>query len=126
MLPIALMVASQRSLGSTVIRHMVQRSKQQFFAARSPQRMPNHMTTLGFAASAEQDVAQLAMIAARQGQPLPGNGGTYYRWSPGAGIELWAQADPDGRIIGLNPHFAGVARMRVGLIERIAREGDSA
>jgi hypothetical protein len=88
--------------------------------------MPNHMTTLGFRASTNDEFADLAMIAATQGERVQVSGGTYYRWSPGAGVELWAQADQDGRLIGLNPHFGGAARMRVGLIERVAREHDSA
>jgi hypothetical protein len=84
------------------------------------------MTTLGFHAATNEEFADLAMTAATQGEPVQVSGGTYYRWSPGASVELWAQADQDGRLIGLNPHFSGTARMRVGLIERIARENDSA
>jgi len=88
--------------------------------------MPSHMTTLGFRASTNDEFAELAMTAATQGKPIQVSGGTYYRWSPGAGVELWAQADQDGQLIGLNPHFSGAARMRVGLINLIARERDSA
>jgi hypothetical protein len=88
--------------------------------------MANHMTTLGFPASTEQEFAQLAMTTPMQGKPIQVSGGTYYRWTPGAGVELWAQVDGDGQIIGLNPHFSGEARLRVRLMERIAREHDSA
>jgi hypothetical protein len=84
------------------------------------------MSSIGFPFSTNEEFADLAMTAATQGKPVQVSGGTYYRWSPGAGVELWAQADQDGRLIGLNPHFGGAARMRVGLIERIAREHDSA
>jgi hypothetical protein len=83
------------------------------------------MTTLGFRANTNAEFADLAMTAATQGEPIRVSGGTYYRWSPGAGVELWAQADQDGRLVGLNPHFGGAARMRVGLINLIARERDS-
>jgi hypothetical protein len=83
------------------------------------------MTTLGFQASANDEFADLALTASTQGEPIQVSGGTYYRWSPGAGVELWAQADQDGQLIGLNPHFSGAARMRVGLIKRVARERDS-
>ncbi|HEY7094220.1 MAG TPA: hypothetical protein VH393_13640 [Ktedonobacterales bacterium] len=88
--------------------------------------MPNHMTALGFQASTEEEFADLAMTAATQGEPIQVSGGTYYCWASGVGIELWAQVDQDGRLIGLNPHFSGAARMRVRLIEPIAREHDSA
>jgi hypothetical protein len=84
------------------------------------------MTSLGFQASTNEEFADLAMTTITQGKPIQVSGGTYYRWAPGAGVELWAQVDPDGRIIGLHPHFRGAARMRVGLTKRIARERDSA
>jgi hypothetical protein len=88
--------------------------------------MPSHMSSVGFPFSSNEEFADLAMTAATQGEPIQVSGGTYYRWSPGAGVELWAQSDQDGQLIGLNPHFGGAARMRVGLLERIARERDSA
>ena len=87
--------------------------------------MASHMSSLGFRFSTEQEFVDLAMTAATQGEPIEVGGGTYYRWTSGAGVELWAQVDEDGQIIGLNPHFSGSARMRARLIERIAREDDS-
>ena len=88
--------------------------------------MASHMSSLGFRFSTEQEFVDLAMTAATQGEPIEAGDGAYYRWTPGAGVELWAQADQDGKLIGLNPHFSGEARMRVGLIKPIARERDSA
>jgi hypothetical protein len=84
------------------------------------------MSSIGFPFSTNEEFADLAMAASTQGEPIQVSGGTYYRWSPGAGVELWAQVDQDGKLIGLNPHFGGAARMRVGLINPIARERDSA
>ena len=88
--------------------------------------MHSHMSSIGFPFSTNEEFADLAMTAATQGEPVQVSGGMYYRWSPGAGVELWAQADQDGRLIGLNPHFNEAARMGVGLINPIARERDSA
>jgi hypothetical protein len=88
--------------------------------------MPSHMTTLGFRAATNEEFADLAMTAATQGEPVQVSGGAYYRWTPGAGVELWAQVDQSGQLIGLNPHFGGAAHMMVGLIKPIARERDSA
>jgi hypothetical protein len=105
---------------------MVQRGKHQFFAEGEYRTMPSHMTTLGFRASTNEEFADLAMTTATQGELVRVGSGTYYHWSPGAGVELWTQVDEDGQIIGLNPHFSGAARMRVRLIERVAREVDSA
>ena len=87
--------------------------------------MASHMSSMGFRFSTNEEFVDLAMTAATQGEPIQVGDGTYYRWSPGAGVELWAQVDEDGQIIGLNPHFSGAARMRVRLIERVARADDS-
>jgi hypothetical protein len=43
--------------------------------------------------------------------------GAYLRWRPGAGAEVWVQADRDGSLIGLNPHFVGDGRLRFGALE---------
>ncbi len=43
--------------------------------------------------------------------------GTYLRWSPGAGAELWIQANLEHEIIGCNPHFSGEGKLRFGITE---------
>ena len=79
----------------------------------------SHLSDIGFRLSQEQ-YADLAMHAARQGQVLPGLHGTYIQWSPGEGIELWIQANKKKELIGCNPHFSGVSRMQMGVLHAIA------
>jgi hypothetical protein len=67
------------------------------------------------------DFQQLALKTCEEGQAFKTADGTYMKWSPGAGIELWAQLDHYEEIIGLNPHFRGKGQMRVGFVERITR-----
>jgi hypothetical protein len=85
------------------------------------------MSTLGFRMRGRDDFADLTMHAVTAGKATEISDGSAYRvWSPGEGIELWAQLDPHGRIIGLNPHFSGQARMQVRITQRVARPLDNA
>lgn len=87
--------------------------------------MPSHLSDIGFHVESDQDFEELALQACREGQTFPNSTGTYVRWAPGAGVELWAQLDQDDEVIGLNPHFQGESSMKVGLTERVSRPNDS-
>lgn len=88
--------------------------------------MASHFSTLGFPVKTREDFFDLAIQTAKAGKSIKVAGrGEYIVWSPGEGIQLWAQADPDGRIIGLNPHFNGQALMGVGLTKRVSRTDDT-
>jgi hypothetical protein len=83
--------------------------------------MPSHMSDIGFELNSEDDFHQLASQACEEGEAWEADSGTYVRWAPGEGIELWAQLDQDNDVIGLNPHFRGKGLMRVGLTEEVPR-----
>lgn len=89
--------------------------------------MANHFSTLGFDLRDNVAIRDFIMHTAVGGKwiVLP-DGGAYVLWTPGAGIEMWTQVDPDRQIIGFNPHFGGQARIRVGLTSRISRPDDNA
>ncbi|MHB1417819.1 MAG: hypothetical protein ACYC1C_21425 [Chloroflexota bacterium] len=87
--------------------------------------MPSHMSNVGFPVEDEEDFAHYARYAARHGQSIPAGNGTYVKWEAGEGVQLWAQLDADGAIIGLVPHFAGKSSMRVGLVARLNRPNES-
>ena len=87
--------------------------------------MPSHMSDLGFLVESKADFEALALKALEHGTELQTASGTYVRWSPGAQIELWMQLDADGDVVGLNPHYAGRTRMRVGLTARVPRPESS-
>jgi hypothetical protein len=56
---------------------------------------------------------------------LEARGGVYVVWQAGDGPELWLQLDPEDRLIGISPHFAGPTRMRLGIVAPIERPGQS-
>lgn len=89
--------------------------------------MASHLSTLGFVTKTSEDFYHLAMQAARAGKrvEVPGQG-SYIVWNPGERIELWAQIDQRGQLIGLNPHFRSEAVMQVGLTKRVSRPDDTA
>jgi hypothetical protein len=87
--------------------------------------MPSHLTTLGFPVTTEQDFRHYVYAATEFGQKIETPRGSYTLWQPGSGIELWVQTNLHKRIIGMNPHFDGSARMRVSLTRYVARPGQS-
>src|SRR2546423_1089017 len=87
--------------------------------------MPSHMSDLGFLVESKADFEALALEALEHGTEMQTASGLYVRWSPGANIELWMQLDANGDVVGLNPHYAGQTRMRVGLTARVPRPESS-
>lgn len=79
------------------------------------------MSSIGFPVSSKEEFHDLALRAAREGEPFEARGGSYARWSPGSGIELWAQVTRDGKVVGINPHYSGGATTLVGLTSRVVR-----
>ena len=87
--------------------------------------MPSHFSDIGFQVEAEEDFQQLALRAYDEGEALETGEGTYLRWSPGEGVELWLQLDLEDNIIVVNPHFTGSSLLRVGLTRRIDRSEET-
>jgi hypothetical protein len=80
--------------------------------------MANLFAALGLDIDSEEKFSAQSLMVAEAGEriALP-DGGEYRRWSPGAGIELWAQIRGN-QILGMNPHFAGDAAIRAGVSAR--------
>jgi hypothetical protein len=87
--------------------------------------MPSHYSDVGFHIENEAQYRKVAEYAANSGKIFPVTGGAYIRWEAGAGVELWVQVEGEDQVVGVNPHFQGDARMRVGLVERVDRSADS-
>jgi hypothetical protein len=49
----------------------------------------------------------------------------YLRWTGSGGEELWLQLSPRRDLIGMNPHFSGASRVRVGIVNRVTRPSDT-
>jgi hypothetical protein len=88
--------------------------------------MPSHLSTLGFEVKTEEDFKALAVQVAEQADAVAAEPGEYLLWAGSDGEELWVQLDEEGDIIGMNPHFSGKSRVRVGLEKRIRRDGATA
>ena len=89
--------------------------------------MASHMSAIGFPVATPTDFGNLAVQSAKSAQQnfsVPGVG-SYRLWSPGNGVELWAQLDKENKLIGLHPHFSGRARMQVQLVKRVAHPKDT-
>lgn len=83
--------------------------------------MASHLTTLGFLVTTEQDFRHYVFQASEFGQKIVSEHGSYTLWTPGRGIELWVQTNVHRKLLGMNPHFSGRARMRMRLTMRIPR-----
>jgi len=89
--------------------------------------MASQMSAIGFPVATPADFGNLAVQSAKSAQQnfgVPGVG-SYRLWSPGNGVELWAQLDQENKLIGLNPHFSGRARMQIQLVKHVAHPKDT-
>jgi hypothetical protein len=83
--------------------------------------MPNHMSDLGFIMETDAEIQALAFRALQEGETVEAVKGSYIKWAPGEGIELWLQLDSHSDVVGFNPHFSGSSVMKVCLTERRVR-----
>jgi hypothetical protein len=80
-----------------------------------------HFDNVGFGLPTRDHLTALIRRTAREGQPVEAPHGRYFRWAPGAGIELWAGIDPQRELTAFNPHFSGPGRLEVH-VERLVRD----
>ena len=87
--------------------------------------MANHFSDVGFHISSQEGFEALALRAAAASDPVPVESGSgYLVCRVGGGIELWVQTSGEREVSGCQPHFAGAARMRVGVTELQVAEGN--
>ncbi len=87
--------------------------------------MASHLSSIGFRIEKEEDFARLAAELSRRAVEVPVKGGRYLRWSGGGGEQLWLQLNARRELIGMNPHFEGKSRVRVGVVARVGRPGET-
>jgi hypothetical protein len=88
--------------------------------------MASHFSTIGLPVKSEDEFLDLARRVVDSATGFDCNEGRYLRWSSPGGAELWLQVDADNDFIGMNPHYAGAARISVGLTARVDRPRGSA
>lgn len=86
--------------------------------------MASTLSSLGFPIEMDESYQERLIDTALSGEQLRSRDGRYVRWSPGAGIELWLQVQ-HREVVGMAPHFAGPATMRIGITERVSRPDGS-
>jgi hypothetical protein len=87
--------------------------------------MATHFSDIGFGPT-DRDVLIAVAAGIENGTAFKTPRGVLIYWSPGEGIEIWSQINEvNGRnvLMDSNPHFSGLARMRVGLLEVVTYDG---
>lgn len=87
--------------------------------------MASPFSSIGFPITTMQEAGEIANRIADQTTRINVKNGTYLRWAPGSGEELWLLRNRRGALIGLNPHFTGSSSVQVGLVERVEQSDDS-
>lgn len=87
--------------------------------------MPSHLSTIGFSVETEEDFVRLAEQISETATEVQVKAGRYLRWVGSGGEELWLQLSSRRDLIGMNPHFSGASRVRVGIVNRVARPNDT-
>lgn len=86
--------------------------------------MSSNFTCIGIELASADDMEALVDKVSDLAEAAVVPGGTYLVWA-GDGPELWMQLDAEDRLIGMNPHFTGPTRMRLGIVAPIERPGQS-
>lgn len=87
--------------------------------------MVTHFSSIGFPLHSPDDFRSLAEKVVDIGELQKCPGGCYFNWQGDSGVELWVQLDQEGRFLDIQPHFSGMAAMRIGLNRRLHRPTDT-
>ncbi|OAB45258.1 hypothetical protein [Paenibacillus glacialis] len=83
------------------------------------------MTSIGFDLHAREDFDSLVEYALTTGERITTKKGIYSYSQTGKGIELWLQSNKRNEIIGLNPHYSGSSKIKVGVTNELISESNS-
>jgi hypothetical protein len=81
--------------------------------------MFDHFSCLGLPVATPEAFEKFVEFVAYSGAPIETQCGYYIRWSPGAGVDVWAQATLNRELAGCNPHFAGDCFIYAELVTKI-------
>ncbi|MGV7116890.1 hypothetical protein [Paenibacillus kyungheensis] len=73
--------------------------------------MVNHMTSIGFNVSNEQEFDEAIQLACTENNRIQVKDGYYFALKDISGSELWVQVNNKNECIGMNPHFSGKSNM---------------
>ncbi len=83
------------------------------------------MTSIGFEVHSREDFERLAKYVLTIGNRIKTKKGIYSFAQTGKGIELWLQLNKSNEVIGLNPHYSGLSRIKVGITNEIITDSNS-
>lgn len=83
--------------------------------------MVNHMTSIGFNVSNEEEFNAVVQLACNQNNMIKVKDGYYYILEDNSGGALWVQVNKKNECIGMNPHFTGKSKMYILLNQYIDR-----
>lgn len=83
------------------------------------------MTSIGFDVHSREDFESLAEYALTTGERIKTKKGIYSYAQPSKGIELWLQLNKRNEIIGLNPHYSGSSKIKVGITNELIADSNS-
>ena len=86
--------------------------------------MSSHFMSIGFAIEADADLQRYMSNESISGAEFYAKAGRYVLWPSEHPSQLWLQLDNANNLVGINPHFAGRAMMRVKLENRLGRDED--
>jgi len=87
--------------------------------------MPSHLSSIGFRIDSPKDLSRLAEELSPKAETVTVKKGKYLRWTGTAGEQLWLQVNSRRELVGINPHFDGQTRLRVGVVGRVSRADDT-
>lgn len=87
--------------------------------------MASHFSSIGFPLSQPEHFQVLSDALSEQGEAYACPFGRYVRWAGASGAELWFQYDHHGGLLDIQPHFAAMAALRLGITTRLPRPTDT-
>lgn len=87
--------------------------------------MPSLLSAIGLPVTSRDEHLELANRVVDSCASFDASGGRYLHWSSPGGAELWLQVDNENNLLGMNPHFSGKSRVRVGLTNRLVRPDEA-
>ena len=87
--------------------------------------MASNLSCIGLPIESEEEFESLAEAVFPSAETISVKGGAYLRATDESGAELWLQLNSRDEIIGMNPHFTGVARFTAGITASVDRSESS-
>ncbi|MGM0168825.1 hypothetical protein IGI39_004580 [Enterococcus sp. AZ135] len=81
--------------------------------------MVSHFSTIGLPINSNEEFMAYARLVHESGERIKAGENAYLKLELGEGVELWGQVNEANEMIGLNPHFKGMAVSTVRLTEKV-------